>query len=124
MFAPQIVFDPAAPQIWPGKRVGNRAIFCNDADVLRSIDKDAIAREQFIAFIEARDKFVEKLPELRNEILGQIANLSAHARVGGGEARASQKLKKIIKFFALGEGVEEDRHCTQVEGHCTDAHQM
>ena len=61
MFAAQIVFDPTAPQIRSGKRVGNRAVFCNDGDVLRSIDKDAIAREQLIAFIEARNKFVEEL---------------------------------------------------------------
>ena len=124
MFASQIVFNPAASQIRPGKRVGNRAIFCDDTDVFRSIDKDAIAREQFIAFIEAWDKFVEELINLRNEILGKIANLSAHARVGSGETRASQQFEKIIKFFALGERVKEDRHGPQVESHCAETHQM
>jgi hypothetical protein len=51
MFAPQIVFDPAAAQVRAGKRVGNRAVLWDDGDVLRSIDEDAIAGEQFIALL-------------------------------------------------------------------------
>src|SRR5206468_5556327 len=119
-----IMFDPAPAQIRPGERIGNRAILRNDADLPRSIDKNTIACEQFVAFIKARNKFIEKLFELRDEILGKIANLSADARVGGSKTRASQQFEKIIKFFALGESVEKNRHRAQVEGHCADTQQM
>ena len=53
VLTPQIVFDPAAAQVWPGKGIGNRAVLRNDADVPCSIDKNAITRKQFIAFVEA-----------------------------------------------------------------------
>ena len=120
VLTPQIMFDPASTQIWTGKRVGNRPIFRDDADVSCSIDKNTITGKQFIAFVEARHKSVEKLFELRNEIFWEIANLSTDASIRGGEARSRQQLEKIVKFFALGEGVEEDRHCAEVEGHRAD----
>ena len=46
MFAPQIVFDSAAAQIRPGKSVGDGAVSWDDADVLRAIDENAIARQE------------------------------------------------------------------------------
>ena len=49
MFAPQIVLDAAAAQVRTGKRVSDRAILRDHADVFRAIDEDAIARQQLIA---------------------------------------------------------------------------
>ena len=71
MFAPQIVLDAAAAQIRAGKRVGDRAIFRDHADVFRAIDEDAIAREQFVDLIELRNEIIEKLFELRDESFRQ-----------------------------------------------------
>ena len=59
--------------------------------------------------------------ELRDERFRQIANLTADARVGSGEARAGQQLEEIIEFLALGEGVEKDRHRAEIERHRAQA---
>ena len=56
--------------------------------------------------------------------LGQIADLPAYAGVGRGEARAGEQLEKIVKFFALGERVEEDRHRAEIERHRAKSHQV
>ena len=56
MFAAQIVLDAAAAQIWPGKRVGDRAIFRDHADVSRAIDEDAISRQELVEFVELRNE--------------------------------------------------------------------
>src|SRR5437762_14082851 len=50
--------------------------------------------------------------------------LSAHPRVRRGETRSSQQLEKVIKFLALGECVQKDRHRAQIEGHRADTKQM
>ena len=54
----------------------------------------------------------------------QIADLSAHARIGSREPRAGQELEKIVKFFALGERVEKNRHRAEIERHRAQAEQM
>ena len=97
MFAAQIVLDAAAAQVRAREAVGNRAVLRDDANVPRAIDEDAIARQELVDLVELRDEIVEELLELRDERFRQIANLSADARVGGGEARAGQKLEKIIE---------------------------
>src|SRR5207247_91703 len=110
MLAAKIVFNPAAAQVWPGKRVSDCAIAGNHADVPRSVHEDAIPGEQFVDLIELRNETIEKLFELRDETFRQIADLTAHASIGRGEARSGEELKKIIKFFALGEGVKKHSH--------------
>ena len=110
MFAPQVVFDPAAAQIRTGEGVRDGALFRDDSDVFSPIYKNAVACEQFVAFIETWPEVIEEFFELRDEIFRQIADLPAHARVGGSETRASEQLEKVIEFFALSECVEEDCH--------------
>ena len=124
MFAAQIVLDAAAAQVRTGKRVGDRAIPRNHADVSRAIDEDAISREELVDLIELRNEIIEKLLELRDETFRQIANLTADARVGSGEARAGQEFEKIIEFLALGEGVEKHRHRAEIERHRAEPEEM
>ena len=47
--------------------------------------------------------------------------MSADAGVRGGEAGAGELLAKIINLLPLGEGVEENRHRTDVHGADADA---
>src|SRR5262249_47208544 len=53
MFTSQIVRDPAAAQIRPRNGISNDSLFRDHVNVLRSIDKNAITREQFIAPVQA-----------------------------------------------------------------------
>ena len=69
-------------------------------------------------------KVVEEFFELRDKAFRKIADLSAHAGVGGGEPRAGQKLEKVIEFFALGEGVEENGHRAEIERHRAEPEEM
>ena len=124
MFAPQIMFDPASAQIRAGERISNRALLRDYADVFGSIDKNLVARQQSVALVQTRLEIVEEFLQLRGETLGQIANLSAHAGIGSGKTRACEQLEKVIKFFALGERVEEDRHRTEIERHRAKTHQV
>src|SRR5437870_3798589 len=124
MFASQIVFDSAATQVRAGEGVRSRALLRDDADVSGSIDKNSVACKQLIAFIETWAEGIEEFFKLGNEILREIADLPAHACVGGGETRAGQQLEKVIKFFALGKRVEEDRHCTEIESHRPETEQV
>ena len=77
MFAPQIVFDAAAAQIRAGKRVSDGAIFRNHTDVPGSIDKDAIPRQQFVAFVRLGPNSSRNFFKPWNESVGQIANLTS-----------------------------------------------
>src|SRR5439155_12301200 len=88
MFPPQIVFDSTATQVRPRKRVSDGTIARDHSDVACAIDKNAIAGEEVVAFIEFRAKRLEEFSQLRNEIRRQIANLSANAGVTGSETRA------------------------------------
>src|SRR5205823_2058440 len=124
MFAPQIMFDPASAQIRPGERISNRALLRDYADVFGSIDKNLVARQQSVALVQTRLEIVEEFLQLRDETLGQIADLSAHARIGCGKTRAGKELEKIIEFLALSECVEEDCHCAEIERHRTNSHQV
>ena len=117
MFAAKIMLDAAGAQVWSGKRVSDRAIPRNHADLPRSIDENAISGEEFVDLIELRNETVEKLFELRDETFRQIADLTAHAGIGCGESRAGQEFEEIIKFLALGEGVEKHRHGAEIERH-------
>src|SRR2546421_12894721 len=101
MFAPQIVFDAAAAQNRTGKRVGDRALLGDDAEVFCSIDKDAIPREQLVHLVQRRAELIEKIAQHRDEFLREIANLSADSGVGSGEARATEQLAQVVNFFAL-----------------------
>ena len=65
------MLDAAAAQVRTGKRVSDRAILRNHADVFRAIDKDAIARQQLVDLIELRNEIIEKFLELRNERSGR-----------------------------------------------------
>ena len=47
---------------------------------------------RLIAFIELGTESLEKLFQLRDKIRGQIADLSAHACITGGETRAGEQL--------------------------------
>src|SRR4029077_7323245 len=76
VFAPQIVLDPAAAQIWPRNGISNCAFLRNHANVFCSIDKDAITRQQFIALVQARNESIEEILELRNKVLRKITDLS------------------------------------------------
>src|SRR5437870_340188 len=115
MFASQIVFDSAATQVRAGEGVRSRALLRDDADVSGSIDKNSVACKQLIAFIETWAEVTEEFFKLGNEILREIADLPAYACIGSGKTRAGEQLEKIIKFFALGECVEEDRHRAEIE---------
>ena len=84
---------PLPRRFGPDKRVSDGAIFRNHADVACAIDKDAIAREQPVHFIQLRNELIEKFFQLRNKGVRQIADLAADARVGGGEARAGEQLE-------------------------------
>src|SRR4051812_11488634 len=124
MFAPQIMVDSAPAQVWAGDGIGDGALLGYDANVSGPIDKNAIAREKPVAFVKTRAEVIHKFVELRNETLRQITDLAAHTCIRRGESRACQKLKQIVKFFALGERVEENGHCAKVERHRPEAQQM
>ena len=76
MLPAQIVIDAAAAQVRAGEAVGDGAIFRDHADVARAIDEDAIPREEVIDFVELRDEVVEKLAQLREERVRQIARFA------------------------------------------------
>ena len=80
--------DPASAQIWARKGIRNSAIARNYSEIASAIDKNAIAGEEIVAFIELRAKRLEEFSQLRNEIRRQIANLSPNASVTGSETRA------------------------------------
>ena len=122
--APQIVFDSASSQVWTGNRVRDRALLRNDADVFCAIDKNLVPRQQPVAFVETRSKVVEKFFELGDKAFWEIADLSAHARVGCGEPGARQKLEQVIQFFTLSERVEKDRHSAEIERHRAQPEEM
>ena len=111
------MIDPAAPEIRPRERVGDRALARDHADVARPINEDAVAGEKPVDLVELRDEIVQKFLQLRDECFRQIPNLTADARVGSGEARSGQEFEQIIEFLAFGEGVEKNRHRAEVERH-------
>ena len=82
------MFDTAPAQIRTGNGVSNRPLFRDDANVLCSINKDFVSGQQLVALVQAWLEIVEEFSQLRNEAIGQVADLPAHARVRGGEARA------------------------------------
>src|SRR5262249_35839683 len=124
MFPPQIVLNPAAAEVWSGKGVGDRALFGDDANVFGSIDKDTIAREQFVHLIQRWPELIEKIAQHRNEFLRQIANLSADTGVGSCEPCAAEQLAQVVNFFPLGKGIKKNGHRPENERHRADSHQM
>ena len=54
----------------------------------------------------------------------KIADLSAYAGVGCGEPGARQEFEQVIKLFALGERVKEDRHRAEIERHRAEPEEM
>src|SRR5437867_10918839 len=124
MFAPQIMFDSTPPQVRAGNGISNRALLRDDANVPGAIHENFIARQQPVTFVQARLEIVEEFFQLRDELLRQIADLPAHARVGGSEPRAGEQLEKVIKFFALGKRIKENRHGTEIERHRAEAEQV
>src|SRR5438034_6975198 len=114
MFAAQIVFDSASPQVWPGNRIRDRALLRDDADVFCAIDENLVSGQQPVAFIETRTKVAEEFFEFRDKAFRKIADLSAHSGVGRGEPGAGQELKQIVEFFPLCEGVEKNRHRAEI----------
>src|SRR5438132_2741519 len=124
MFATQIDFKSASAQVRAGHGIDNRAILRDDANVFGTIDKNLVSGKQSVAFIETRTEVIEEFFQLRDEVLGQIADLPAYACVGSGKTRAGEQLEKVIKFFALGERVEEDRHRAEIERHRAKTHQV
>src|SRR5206468_9774013 len=81
MFAAQIVFDSASPQVWSGNRVRDRALLRDDADVFCAIDKNLVPGQQAIAFVETGTKVVEEPFELGDKAFWKIADLSSHTGV-------------------------------------------
>src|SRR5437867_7269923 len=124
MFAPQIVFDAAGAQNWTRERVSYRAFLRHNADVFRSIDKDAVARQQFVHLVQSGAELIEKFVQHWLEFLRQITDLSANARVRSCEARATEQFAEIVNLFALREGIEKNRHCAKIERHRAKSHQM
>ena len=55
------MIDAAAAEIRARERVGDRAVFRDDANVAGAIDEDAIARQQLVDLVELRDEIVEEL---------------------------------------------------------------
>src|SRR4029077_16893604 len=99
MFTAQIVFDSTSPQIWPGNRIRDRALFRDDSDVFCAIDKNLVSGQQPVALVKTRGKVVEEFFELGDKAFRKIADLSADACVGCGEPGARQKLKKVVELF-------------------------
>ena len=124
MFPPQIVFDPASAQVWAGEGISNRALLRDDANVPGAIHENFVPGQQPVALVQARLEIVEEFFQLWNELLRQITDLPAHARVGSGKSRAGEQLEKIIKFFALGERVKENRHRPKIERHRAEPQQV
>src|SRR5262249_56172789 len=81
MFPSQIVFDSTAAQVRAGDRVGNGAIARDHANVAGTIDKNAIAGEEIIAFIELGAEGLEKLLQLPDKIPPHIPHLPPHPRI-------------------------------------------
>src|SRR6202040_1412065 len=108
MLAAKIVLDAAAAQIGARKRVSDRALARDHADVAGPVHEDAVSRQELVDFVQLRNEIVEEFFQLRDETGREIANLPADARIGSGEARASEKLEKVVEFFALRERVKKD----------------
>src|SRR4051794_36730142 len=124
MLPAQIMFDAASAQIRPGKRVGDRAVARNHANIFGSIDENAVPGQELVDFVELWDEVVQKFAQGRDKRFRQVANLAADARVGSSEARASEQLEKVIQFFALGKCVEERRHRAEIERHRAEPEKM
>ena len=122
MFSSQIMLDATSAKVWTGKGVSDGTIARNDPDVLGSIDKDAIAREEAIAFLQAWREALEKGIELWNKIRRQVANLATNSRVGGCETGSGEKFTEIVNLFAFLKSVEKYCHRPKVERHRTEAH--
>ena len=56
---------------------------------------------KLIDLVQLRNEIVEKFFELRDERVRQIADLSADARVGSGEARAGQQFEQDCRVFRV-----------------------
>jgi hypothetical protein len=102
MLSPQVVFNPAAAQVWTGESVRDGAILRDDADIARPIDENAVPRQELIDFVELRNEAVEELGELREKAVRQVADLAADPRVGSREACSANVLAQVIYFLALG----------------------
>src|SRR5215475_3632090 len=124
MFTAQIVFDSTSSQVWPGNRICYGALLGDDTNVFCAIDKNSVPGQQPVAFVETRTKVVEEFVELWDKAFCKIADLSADSRVRGGKPCAGQDFEEVIKFFALGERVEKDRHRTEIERHRPESQEV
>ena len=120
----QIVFDPAAAQVWSAQAVIDRHVLRDHADVLRSVHEDAVAREQFFRLVEIDHDFVQKPAALVHPAGRQVAGQAADAGVGGGEPRAGQCFDEAINLFPLGEREEKHGQGANVHGKSAQAQQM
>src|ERR1051325_5352144 len=102
-----VVLDAAGAKVRTGEAVGDGVVLRDDADVLRAIDEDAVAREELLHFVERDEQFVAELADAFEPAGREVARLAADARVARRESRAGEALAEIVDLLALGERVQE-----------------
>jgi len=120
----QIVRHAAGAQVGAGQPVIYGHLPRDHSHSLRPVHKNAVAGQERLRLLDIHHHLVKELPALLDPPGRQIARQPPNARIGGGEPRPRQRLAQVVNLFALGEGMEEDRHRPAVHRVAADAQQM
>ena len=117
----EVASDTGGAQVRAGHAPGDGRFAADHTDIDHAVEEDFVFIEQLADFFDGDGALVEEGADGGIEASGHVAQLAADAGVGRGEASARELLAEVIDLFALGEGVEENRHRADVHGANADA---
>src|SRR2546423_5857463 len=115
MSLPHVVIDTAPAQVWTGRAIIDCHFLWQNADVSGAIHKNPVARQKLLSLVDVHHYLIEELAALLHPTGWQIPSQAADSSVARGETRSGQRFAKIVDFLALGEGVQENSHCSEVD---------
>src|SRR5207253_7542639 len=120
----KVAYDAAAARDGAGAAQANRIFLGEHADAARALEEDAVAIQEARKIDVGFRKIGDELAHLGNEIVVDVEEQPADARVARVEALAAGGLEDVVEQFALVEGVEERGEGAEVDGRRADAEQM
>ena len=115
MILADVVADARAAKTRTHPAVGERIFLREDAHVLEPVGEDGVAGEQVLHLEGDLADPVEGLPAAGVEVVGHVLGDPADADVAHGQARAADRVEKIVDFLAGAEDHEEGRDGAEVD---------
>src|SRR5262249_22101628 len=119
-----IAHHAAGPRDWSSAAQVDRQVFREDADALRALEENAVAVQQPAHVGVRLREFLNERADLANEVVADVEEQPADARVARVEPLSGDRLENIVEKFPLIESIEKRRERPEVERLGASAEQM